>query len=294
MPDSFPLLVFATPKKLPDARALPGRVAVLDLGFCAQGLSPSFENMTGPFLDALGDRLCAWVDHHDHPYHERYRRDPRFVLGTKKDHPACAPMVTPEVVLRLGPADTLVAHMDFDGVYSMARWILGGREPYPGADADAVAVDTRTGDLTPWGRLVDHALRARYHDETIKIAAVRALCDPAQSSLFWETVREAAREYEQLWEQTQHWAKKFVVSGSVAWVTVPDGARFDRTELLLHGQSLARIAVVENSGMLALAAPFDSGVNFLQLFQTGGGMPTRVALPVSRRAEVCEKLGFRG
>ncbi len=293
MPDAFPLLVFATPKKLPDARALPGRVAVLDLGFCAQGLSPSFENMTGPFLDALGDRLCAWVDHHDHPYHERYRHDPRFVLATKEQQPACAPMVTAGVVERLGPADTLVAHLDFDGVYCMARWILGGREPYPGADADAVAVDTRTGEPSARGRLVDFALRARYHDENLKIAAVRALVDSDSKSPYWDTVREAAREYEQLQEQTMQWVGKYVVSGDVAWVVVPEGARFDRTELLLHGQRLARVAVVENSGMLALAAPFGSGVDFLRLFHTGGGMPTRVTLPIARRAEVREKLGLR-
>ena len=183
-------------------------------------------------------------------------------------------------------------HGDISMLDRRERWILGGREPYPGADADAVAVDTRSGELTPQGRLVDCALRARYHDENLKIAAVRALCDTAQASLFWETVREAAREYEQLLQNTLHWAEKYVVTGDVAWVVVPDGARFDRTELLLYGQKLARIAVVENSGMLALAAPFDSGVDFLRLFQTGGGMPTRVALPVSRRAEVREKLGL--
>lgn len=287
---SFPNLVFATPKKLPDARTLLGRVAVLDLGFCAQGLSPSFENMTGPFLTALGDRLCAWIDHHDHPYHKRYRGDSRFVLSSKKKHPACAPMVTSQVVSQLGPADTLVAHLDFDGIYSMARWILGGHEPYPGADADAIAVDIRTGDLTPRGRMIDYALRARYHDENLKIATVHALCNPEQSSHFWKIIHEAAQEYEQLLETTLQWAQKYVIQDNVAWVIVPDGVRFDRTELLLYGQKLARIAVVENSGMLALAAPFESGVNFLELFQTGGGMPTRVSLPVSRRMEVREKL----
>jgi hypothetical protein len=58
-------------------------------------------------------------------------------------------MVTPELVARIGPVDTILAHMDLDGLYAAAKWILGGREPYPGADEDALRVDTRIGSPSP-------------------------------------------------------------------------------------------------------------------------------------------------
>ncbi|MBU1242504.1 hypothetical protein KKD52_04980 [Myxococcota bacterium] len=290
----FPHLFFATPKKLPDAAGLPGRVAVLDLGFCAQGLTPSFENMTGPFLARLGERLCAYVDHHDHSYHVRYHHDPRFVLASKDRAPACAPMVTSEVVRLLGPADTLLCHLDFDGLYSAARWILEGEEPYEGADADAVAVDTRSGELTPIGRLIDRALRAKFQDTPLKIAVIRYLTtkSAAAAANFRETIAEVARIYDQLEADTLVWAGRFTVRNDVAFVHVPDGVKFDKTELLLRGQAVARISVVENSGSLTLAAGFHSDVNFLDLFDLGGGMPTRVTIPSARKAEVLSRLGF--
>ena len=290
----FPLLIFSTPKKLPDPAELQGRVAVLDLGFCSLGLSPSFESMTGPFLARLGDRLCAWVDHHDHPYHGRYRNDPRFVLADKETAPACAPMVTAEVVETLGPADTIVCHLDFDGIYSAARWILGGREPYPGADADAVAVDTRSGELSSTGRMIDRALRARFHDDALKIAVVRFLTTGSRAAAanFRGTILDAALVYDQLEADTIVWAAKYEVRNGIAYVAVPSGVKFDKTELLLRGQALAKIAIVENSGSLTLASDFHSDVNFLELFDLGGGMPTRVTVPVSRRPEILSILGW--
>ncbi len=293
MPPVFPHLVFASPKKLPDPSKLQGRVAVLDLGFCALGLSPSFESMTGPFLEKLGERLCAWVDHHEHPYHERYRGDPRFVLADKSACPACAPMVTEEVVRLLGPADTLVCHLDFDGIYSAVRWITGGVAPYREADADAVAVDTRSGELSPTGRLIDRALRARFQDEHLKVAVVRYLTSPKGpvTKNHMETIQAAARLYDQLEEATLQWASQYRIDNDVAHVKVPDNIRFDKTELLLHGQKLARVSIVENSGALTVASAFHSGINFLELFHLGGGMPTRVSIPASRRREVFEKLG---
>ena len=60
-------------------------------------------------------------------------------------------------MLRAGPIDTVVCHVDFDGLASAAKWIRGGTEPYPGADDDARAVDTRLGDPGPTGKLVDFA-----------------------------------------------------------------------------------------------------------------------------------------
>src|SRR5262245_34169971 len=108
----LPALVFATPRQLPAADKLVGRVAVLDIAFTADGMGTPFEEMTGPFIAALAGRLAAWVDHHDHERHRDFAADPRFVLATKAEHGACPEMVTPELVARAGPVDTIVAHSD--------------------------------------------------------------------------------------------------------------------------------------------------------------------------------------
>src|SRR5690606_14604004 len=133
---SRPTLSFGTPRKLPKASKLEGRVVVLDVAFAGTA-GGGFDQVTKKLIDGLGERLVGWIDHHDHERHEDYREDPRFVLATKAQHGACPEMITPELVLRIGPVDTIVCHTDFDGLASAAKWILGGREPYPGCDADA-------------------------------------------------------------------------------------------------------------------------------------------------------------
>ena len=62
-------LAFATPRKLPKASALKGRVVVLDVAFASEASGGGFEKITKPFIDGLGPRLAAWVDHHDHALH---------------------------------------------------------------------------------------------------------------------------------------------------------------------------------------------------------------------------------
>ncbi|HEY8088377.1 MAG TPA: hypothetical protein VIF09_11045, partial [Polyangiaceae bacterium] len=164
---SRPELAFASPRKLPRARDLKGRVVVLDVAFASEASGGGFEKITLPLITELGTRLVGWVDHHDHKMHEHYRGDPRFVLSTKAEHGACPEMVTPEVVARIGPVDTIVCHTDFDGLCSAAKWLRGGTEPYPGADDDARAIDTRTGEPGPVGRRFDRALRARPRDTAL-------------------------------------------------------------------------------------------------------------------------------
>ena len=85
----LPQLAFLTPRSLIKASALAGQVAVLDIAFAAEGGGSSFEGITLPFIKALGVRLAAWVDHHDHERHVDYASDPRFVLATKAQHGAC-------------------------------------------------------------------------------------------------------------------------------------------------------------------------------------------------------------
>lgn len=289
--DPLPQLVFATPRALPDPAKLDGRVVVLDIAFAAEGLGTPFEAVTGPFLESLGSRLAAWVDHHDHELHARYREDPRFVLATKAEHGACPEMVTPELVARVGPVDTIVAHLDLDGLYAAAKWILGGREPYPGADDDARCIDTRTGTPGPTARLIDHALRARFRDEALKHRIVRWLVGGLKDKEHRAVIAEAAAEFDRMDAETRRLASRYKVKGRVAVVDARDArGPYDKTELLLEGQRRAAVAIVRDSGMLTIAAPFDSGWDFVALLGLGGGMPTRVSLPEARLAETIDAI----
>jgi hypothetical protein len=119
---AFPILAYGTPRKLPKPDELKGRVVVVDVAFAAAGAGgASFEKTTKPFIDKLGSRLAAWVDHHDHAKHALYADDPRFVLRTKAQHGACPEMITREMVERVGAIDTICCHTDFDGLCAAAK-----------------------------------------------------------------------------------------------------------------------------------------------------------------------------
>ena len=109
---------FLTPRKLPPADTLAGRVVVLDIGFASEGGGSSFAGVTIPFINGLGSRLAAWVDHHDHERHVDFARDPRFLLASKAEHGGCPEMIAPEFVAAVGSVDTVAMHMDLDGLYA--------------------------------------------------------------------------------------------------------------------------------------------------------------------------------
>lgn len=289
---TLPNLAFASPRLLPKPEKLAGRVVVLDIAFAATvGNSISFELTTLPFLDGLGDRLAAWVDHHDHDRHAAYRADPRFHLATKAEHGACPEMVTPELVRQTGPIDTIVTHIDLDGLYAAAKWILGGVEPYPGADDDARAVDTRIGTPGPIAVRIDHALRASARDDQLKRAVVHWLVDGMKQGAHDDLIDEAAFEFRERAEGTAALAKRFSVRGRVAVVDAAGSKLpYDKTDLLLAGQTIAPVAMVRDAGNVTIAAAFESGWNFVELLGLGGGMPTRVSVPDSRWQEAIEKI----
>jgi len=289
---SLPHLAFASPRLLPKPEKVPGRVVVLDIAFAATvGTSVSFEAITKPFLDGLGDRLAAWVDHHDHEKHAEFARDPRFVLATKAQHGACPEMVTRELVRQTGPIDSICCHVDLDGLYAAAKWILGGQEPYRGADDDARAVDTRIGEPGPAAQRIDRALRAKFRDDALKRAVVHYLVDGMKKGVHDDVIAEAAAEFERRDARTQELAKRFTIRGRVAVVDT-HGAQgeFDKTDLLLAGQAKAPVSIVRDSGMLTIAAGFDSGWDFVALFELGGGMPTRVTIPEQKLDDVIAKI----
>jgi hypothetical protein len=281
---------FLTPRALPKAESLAGRVVVLDIAFAAETGKTSFATVTLPFIEGLGGRLAAWVDHHDHERHADYAEDPRFVLATKAQHGGCPEMVTPELVARVGPVDTIAVHVDLDGLYSGAKWLLGGTEPYEGADADARAIDTRRGQPGPIAERIDRALRARFRDESLKHCILQYLVLRTHAPQYYEEIDRAARLVDPLLAQAQRLAEHYRVDGDVAYLEVKSSVPYDKTELLLLGQQRGSVAVVRDSGSLSIAADFDSGFDFVKLFGLGGGMPTRVSIPESRRDEALTKL----
>jgi hypothetical protein len=299
-----PELAFASPRKLPKPRDLKGRVVVLDVAFASEAGGAGFERVTLPFLEGLGPRLIGWVDHHDHAMHAAYAKDPRFVLATKAEHGACPEMVTPEVVSRLGPADTIVCHTDFDGLCSAAKWMRGGIEPYPGADDDARAIDTRMAIASPVGQRFDRALRARPRDTALLGLVVRHLASGLEDASLWETIDAAAAEFAPIEEASRAIARDYRIlelgnagllpagctSAAFVDATAHHG-KYDKTLLLLLGQERACIAVVLDMDTLTFAARFRSGINFLSLFGLSGGMPTLVSLQKTQLAEALTKIG---
>jgi hypothetical protein len=290
---SLPQFRYLTPRTLPAAAQIPGRVAVLDVAFASEGGGSSFAKVTLPFIRGLGSRLAAWVDHHDHERHIDYVGDPRFVLATKAQHGACPEMVTPDIVAAAGPVDTVAVHLDLDGLYSGAKWVRGGVEPYEGADDDARAVDTRRGIPGPIAQRIDRALRARFRDESLKHLIVQFLAagaDRRRSAVHWDEIENAAREIDALLDGSRRLADGYQIRDGVAFLDVAGARGFDKTELLLLGQARAVVSVVRDSGSVTIAADFTSGLDFVKMFNLGGGMPTRVTVPDTRLTEVMGKL----
>jgi hypothetical protein len=284
-------VTFASPRRLPRANSLEGRVVVLDIAFAAEGLGKGFAKTTGKFIEALGPRLAKWVDHHDHPLHSRYAGDERFELCTKADHGACPEMITPEMVRQAGPVDTILAHFDLDGMYAAAKWILGGDEPYAGADEDARKVDTRIGEPGPQATLIDRAIRARWGDAALQQQIINYLVGGMNPGPEKDAIDAASQEYGRRAAEAERLAELYEVDGAIAHMRVPSSAKpFDKTELLLLGQQQATVAVVIENGNVSIAAPFDSGLDFVELLELGGGMPTRVNIPEKRLADALQRI----
>jgi hypothetical protein len=297
-------LAFASPRKLPKASDLKGRVVVLDVAFASEAATGGFARITRPFIEQLGPRLAGWIDHHDHVMHEHYRADPRFVLSTKAEHGACPEMVTPALVERIGAVETIVCHTDFDGLCSAAKWLRKGAEPYPGADDDARAIDTRTAIPGPLGLRFDRALRARPRDAALFGLIVRHLASGLSDVSLWEAVDAAAADLAPIEELTRRIATSYKIVAIQPNDAVPPSIRslalveatqhhgkYDKTQLLLLGQERASMAAVLDLDTLTLAAPFGSGVSFLAALGLSGGMPTLVSVPRKRVHEALQKLG---
>ena len=150
------LLWVGHPRHLPKAPS--GRAVIVDVAFAA---AAQWKSKTKPFIDALGDRLAMYIDHHEHrEAWPLYANDPRFLLVPNKIAHACPELVTPEVIARCGQIDVVVAHHDFDGLVSAVKVLRAGRTPWPEADEDARAVDSpgRGHTLSAFGARIADAM----------------------------------------------------------------------------------------------------------------------------------------
>ena len=206
-----PELAFASPRKLPRARDLKGRVVVLDVAFASEAASGGFEKVTRPFIEQLGSRLAAWVDHHDHVLHERYRDDPRFVLATK---PSTAH------ARRWSPPQSSSGS---------ARWTPSSATPtstafaarpsgYAAAPSPTPARTTMLAPSTPArrspgpiGHRFDRALRARPRDTSLFGLIVRHLAGGLADPSLWETIDRAAAELAPIEELSRKIAARYTV-----------------------------------------------------------------------------------
>ncbi len=268
---------------------------VIDLAFASEASGGGFQGITLRFIEALGPRLAAWIDHHDHAEHARFADDPRFVLATKAQHGACPEMITPELVERVGQARTIVCHTDFDGLAAAAKWLRRGIEPYPGCDDDARAIDTRMGSPSAVGDMMDRALRARPRDQALFGIVVRHLVSGLSDPSLGAIIQQAADEMRVLDASTRRLALGYVrLDPGVAVVDISGRTSpVDKTQLLLLGQDRERIAMVVDGDSITLATRFDAGINLLQMLGLSGGMPTRVSVHRNKLAQVCEALGIR-
>ena len=288
----MPELSFGTPRRLPKPSELTGRVVVLDVAFAGVG-DQGFQKITLPFIDGLGTRLRAWVDHHDHDEHARFANDPRYVLTSKALHGACPELIDPPLVERIGPYDTICCHTDFDGLASAAKWIRKGIEPYEGCDQDARAIDTRLGTPSPVAAMLDRALRARPRDRGRFGLIVRHMAMGLADRGLEQELEHISREMVPIERETQRVAQQYQrLSGGVAAIDITGHATaIDKTLLLLLGQDLEPVSLVVDRDTVSIAARFDSGFNFLQMFGLSGGMPTRISLPRQRLPHIFAILG---
>lgn len=299
-------VVFAEPNRLPDPATLGTSVVVLDLAFSLPVPPPDFpitddrtqqwmrrkvQETTLRFIDTLASRLHLWVDHHDHACWPLFENDPRFVLVSSRQAPACAGLVEETLFTDVAAdrVDTIVCHGDVDGVLSAARFIRRGRWPYEQAESDANAADTRRGTLSEMGTMLDRALKVR-SDGAIRQAAVRWLVDGCSESL--SELRTAAALYQDSAANVSRLAADYRDVGACRIVDIRDrDVVCDLTALLQELQRDGRIGVVIHSrgeaNQLAVACG-RSDVHLPTLLGLLGGSPGRVALAEGHLGDLVE------
>jgi hypothetical protein len=276
-------LVWCThPRHLPKVPG--GRAVMLDVAFAAGG---QWKSKTKVFVDALGPRLVRYVDHHEHKdAWAFFKDDPRFLLVPNKIAHACPELITPEVVAAAGKIDDVIAHADFDGALAAVKWMRGGKEPWPGADEDARAVDSpgRGHTLTDEGARYAWALdeaSARFEREAelkFLTAVTRSIAsgdrDPALDDEI-DTLGKAARAAELRDRDVAARNGKLEAPG--VFVVRIDEKPDNRTRrnMLLFAEEHARVGALwepdPQGGAWLIAATFDEALDLEKVAGFEGG-----------------------
>ena len=257
-----------SPKLLPKPGKL-GRTVLIDLAFAYGDL---YFAVTRPFIDAMGDRIAAWVDHHSHPGWNVFAGDPRFVLVDRTHAPACPELVTPALVERVGAVDDLLAHGDFDGCVAAAKFLRGGEPPYPEADADARAVDApgRGFRCSSTGERIALAMdHARERGTGAYLRLVARICDALvagseAADLTAELDRDAAAQRDRIAHLAPLVSSAEAVMDDVLLVRARGLSNTDRKVLLRLLEERSRVAVIDSDDGVTVGT-YDDGLDVSEI-----------------------------
>jgi len=221
--------------------------------------------MTHKFIADLGSRLARWYDHHE-GWSDGV--DNRFIIKPVK-------------------ANAILLSEFFD------RRVT-----------DAIVADTREGELSPTGQLIERAIKSDMSNDTIREWAVKLLMG---DETYRAPLKAAEQAYQLVENETYRLSHGYMVDGNicyspgdknvgkVAYIDATESNHaYDLTQLLLAGQKLATFAVVKtlnpvtSEEMITVATK--SKTNLVELFGLPSGAPFRVTLPVERLEEVLRKL----
>ena len=251
-----------------------------------------FRSTTLATIEALGERLALWVDHHDHKEWKAFRDNPRFRLVSSSCAAACATLVTQDLFRdnRIECVDCIMCHGDLDGLICAARFILRGNLPYPEALEDAVAADTRKGKLSRVGLLIERAIKARPDDATRR-SALRWLLERDGKSL--RAIKDAEAQF----------PKQVLVSRRIQEVggcRILDArnitSRFDMTTTLCDLQKDDRIGIVihrQRQAERIWIAGCRKGMDLPRLLDLPGGTRSRVCLDADHLEEAVSRINVK-
>lgn len=214
--------------------------------------------MTRKFIQSISNRLERWYDHHQ-GWQDEFVNNNKFIL---KDKPACAAII------------------------GSTHWTA----PESAVVADAIAADTRKGELSPHGLLIEQAMKANMADDSIRVAAVKWLLgDESQK----EILEKAAEKYAAIQKETMRLAGTYEMNGKVAIVDARGSHEHDLTQLLLAGQKLAEFALAKvvdpRTHEERITVATQGKTDLVKLFGLPSGSSSRVSLEATRLPEVLEK-----
>jgi len=258
-------LIFAQPFKLPEE--LKGdAIAVLDIA-----LNNADRSMTESFLEKIKDRLVVWIDHHE-GWDEFLKKLPevrdKFIIS--KDEAAAQTVYT----------------------------VTGLMEMYP-LVRDAIAADTRSGEMSEKGKLVDEAIKSNLKDDSLRLAAVWWVVDGCKEDENYMKLIDAQKKYMEVKAETEKIAKNYKLYDEVAVLDVRGLEKaYDKTYLSLIGQKISpkKISVILNENSMGedfiLISTSRKDVDLVKAFDLSGGAKFRVSVKKSLEEvlEVLKKL----